>query len=37
MSLEEYLKIYVGEMELQKEQESNYPLPPSFFEMMEFL
>jgi len=31
MSLDEYLKLYVCEMDVQKEQESNYPLPPSFF------
>ena len=37
MSLSEYVKLYVSEMDVQKEQESNYPLPPSFFEIMEFL
>ena len=37
MSLEEYLKLYTGEMDAEKEQESNYPLPPSFFQVMEFL
>ena len=37
MTIEEYIKLYTSEMEVQKEQESNYPLPPSFFEVMEFL
>ena len=37
MNLEEYVKMYVGDMDVEREQESNYPLPPSFFEVMEFL
>ena len=37
MSLDDYLGLYLGEMNVEKEQESNYPLPPSFFEIMEYL
>jgi hypothetical protein len=37
MSLDEYIKLYIGEIEIEKEAESNYPLPPSFFDVMEFL
>jgi hypothetical protein len=37
MSLEEYLELYVGEVNVDREQEANYPLPPSFLEVMEFL
>ena len=37
MSLEEYLEIYAGEVEVDREEELNYPLPPSFFDIMEFL
>lgn len=37
MSLAEYTKLYCQEMEVVREQESNYPLPPTFFELMEFL
>lgn len=37
MSLAEYLQLYSGEMNVDREQEFNYPLPPSFFHIMEFL
>lgn len=37
MSLAEYLQLYTGEMNVDREQEFNYPLPPSFFHIMEFL
>jgi hypothetical protein len=37
MSLSEYVDIYTGEMNVDREQEFNYPLPPSFFHVMEFL
>lgn len=37
MNLQEYLQLYTGEMNVDREQEFNYPLPPSFFHVMEFL
>jgi hypothetical protein len=37
MSLAEYTKLYCEEMEVVREQEKNYPLPPGFFEVMEYL
>jgi hypothetical protein len=37
MSLDEYVDLYIKEMEVERESELNYPLPPSFFEVMEFL
>ena len=37
MSLAEYVDLYTGEMRVDREQEFNYPLPPSFFHVMEFL
>ena len=37
MNLQEYLQLYTGEMNVDREEEGNYPLPPSFFEVMEFL
>lgn len=37
MSLSEYIKMYCQEMEVVREQEANYPLPPTFFEVMEYL
>lgn len=37
LSLQEYVELYTGEVNVDREQESNYPLPPSFLEVMEFL
>ena len=37
MSLAEYINLYTGELNVDREQEFNYPLPPSFFHVMEFL
>ena len=37
MNLDQYKKLYLSEMDVQKQQQSNYPLPPSFFDVMEFL
>ena len=37
MSLDEYSEIYLTDGKADKEAESNYPLPPSIFNVMEFL
>jgi hypothetical protein len=37
MSLEEYLSIYTDEVEVTKEGDLNYPLPPNVFKMIEFM
>lgn len=37
MNLQEYLGLYMGGVDVEKEMESNYPLPPTFFDVMEFL
>ena len=37
MSLEEYIEIYVGEIDITKEADLNYPLPPNMFKMLEFM
>jgi hypothetical protein len=37
MSLPEYIQLYTGEMNVDREQEFSYPLPPSFFHAMEYL
>lgn len=37
MSLGEYVELYTGELNVDREQEFSYPLPPSFFHVMEFL
>ena len=37
MSLAEYINLYTGELNVDREQEFSYPLPPSFFHVMEFL
>jgi hypothetical protein len=37
MSLAEYITLYTGELNVDREQEFSYPLPPSFFHVMEFL
>jgi uncharacterized protein involved in exopolysaccharide biosynthesis len=37
MSLQEYIDFYIGEINVDRDQEFNYPLPPTFFEVMEFL
>lgn len=34
MSLEEYLSIYLDEVEMTKESDLNYPLPPNMFKMI---
>ncbi len=37
MSMEEYLEIYLEEVEVTKESDLNYPLPPNVFKMIEFM
>lgn len=37
MSLAEYINLYTGELNVDREQEFSYPLPPPFFHVMEFL
>ena len=37
MSLKEYLRVYCGEMNVDREAEMDYPLPPTFFDVMEYL
>lgn len=37
MTLEEYYNIYIKTMDYEKEADRNYPLPPSIFNVMEFL
>ena len=37
MTLSEYAELYLSEGTADKEAESNYPLPPSIFNVMEFL
>lgn len=34
MTLVEYVDLYIGDMNVDREQEFNYPLPPNFFEIM---
>ena len=37
MTLEEYHDTYIKEVSYQRESSNNYPLPPSIFNIMEFL
>ena len=37
MSLMEYIDIYTGEINITKEADLNYPLPPNMFDMIEFM
>ena len=37
MTLEEYYNIYIKTIDYEKEADRNYPLPPSIFNVMEFL
>ena len=37
MTLEEYNETYIKELPYTREAESNYPLPPSIFNVMNFL
>lgn len=37
MSLKEYCELYMNDAPVEKEAESNYPLPPTIFNFIEFL